>query len=68
MFFRYIDFIFAPFRAVRNKVLGVQTIKGNIQVDARRAKSMGVRGKNYAKNANQKLGGGQAQQQAAGMP
>ena len=45
MFLRYIDFIFAPFRAIRNKIVGVQNIKGNIRVDVGRAKSLGRRGK-----------------------
>ncbi|HEY5950076.1 MAG TPA: FHA domain-containing protein [Kofleriaceae bacterium] len=65
MFFRYIDFIFAPFRAIQNKILGVKNIKGNIQVDARRAKAMGKRGQQAAQNANQKFGGAQAQPQGA---
>jgi hypothetical protein len=56
MFLRYIDFIFAPFRAINNKILGVKNIKGNIQVDINRAKSMGKRGQRFAKDANQKVG------------
>ena len=76
MFFRYIDFIFAPFRAIHNKILGVKNIKGNIQIDARRAQAMGRRGKQQAANANQKMqqyagANGQPQQGAppvAGQP
>ena len=45
---RYIDFIFAPFRAINNKILGVKNIKGNIKVDVNRAKALGKRGKNFA--------------------
>ena len=56
MFFRYIDFIFAPFRAMRNKVLGVQNIKGNIKMDVGRVKALGQRGKNAAGKVNEKLG------------
>ena len=68
MFFRYIDFIFAPFRAIHNKILGVKNIKGNIQIDARRAKALGKRGQMAAANANQKMqqyGGANGQQQQA---
>jgi hypothetical protein len=76
MFFRYLDFIFAPFRAINNKIIGVKTVKGNIQVDARRLKSVGKRGQQMAQQANQKLGYGaqgqqqpaSAQPQAAGQP
>jgi hypothetical protein len=75
MFFRYLDPIFAPFRAVKNKIMGVQNIKGNIQVDVKRVSSMAKRGKNEAaKNYNkvQNWGGqpgqpGQPPQQP-GMP
>src|SRR5687768_13681313 len=67
MFFRYIDFIFTPFRAIHNKILGVKSIKGNVQVDARRLKATGQRGKNMVKNAGEKVGVGGQQQQAAGM-
>src|SRR5262245_21360642 len=67
MFFRYIDFIFAPFRAIRNKVLGVQNIEGNIRVDINRAKSLGKRGKKAAENVNKRLGGGQQGQLPPGQ-
>ena len=63
MFFKYIDFIFAPFRAINNKILGVKAVKGNIQVDANRAKAMGKRGQQFAGKANQAVAG---QQQQAG--
>jgi len=76
MFFRYLDFIFAPFRAINNKILGVKNIKGNIQIDLNRSKSALARGKGMAKNANaqvQKYAGPGQQQQGAqqaqpGMP
>ena len=63
MFLKYIDFIFAPFRAINNKILGVKNVKGNIQVDINRAKSMGRRGQRFAKDANEKVAkvGGQGQ-------
>ena len=70
MFLKYIDFIFQPFRAINNKIIGVRNIKGNFQVDVNRAKSMGRRGQQFIGDANAKvakLGGGQqdpnAQQQ-----
>ncbi|MEJ7600563.1 MAG: FHA domain-containing protein [Kofleriaceae bacterium] len=66
MFLKYFDFIFAPFRAINNKIIGVKNIKGNISVDVNRAKSMGARGKQFANKAqgfNQQLNQGQQQGQ-----
>jgi hypothetical protein len=79
MFLRYIDFIFQPFRAINNKILGVKNIKGNIQVDINRAKSMGKRGQQFVGDANAKVAGlgaahgqqaqpGQQPGQGAGQP
>ena len=73
MFLKYFDFIFQPFRAINNKILGVKNIKGNIQVDINRAKSLGQRGKNAIGRAgefNNKMMGQQqgAQMQQAGQP
>ena len=82
MFLKYFEFIFAPFRAINNKILGVKNIKGNIQVDINRAKSMKARGANFANEANQKVNkfagqqvvgnqqgiGAQSMQQQGGMP
>lgn len=68
MFFRNLDFVFAPFRAIYNKFLSIRNIKGNIKVDMNRGKAMIGRGKNMAQNANAqvaKLGGAQAQAAAA---
>ena len=66
MFLKYIDFIFQPFRAINNKILNVKSIKGNIQVDINRARSLKARGENAVSRAqayNQ-----QFQQQGAQMP
>ena len=52
MFFRHLDFVFAPFRAVYNKFLSVRNIKGNIQVDMNRGKAMVGRGKGMAQHAS----------------
>lgn len=72
MFLKYFEFIFAPFRAVNNKILGVKNIKGNIQVDINRAKSMGQLTKNRVSAANNKVnqmaGGQGAAMQQGGMP
>jgi hypothetical protein len=77
MFLKYIDFVFAPFRAIHNKILGVKNIKGNIHVDINRARSLGNRGKSAAGRLgelNNKLNqAGQqppqgAQMQQAGQP
>ena len=64
MFLRYLDFIFAPFRAINNKIIGVKNIKGNIKVDINRSKALASRGKRFAND----VGGVNAQmQQAAGQ-
>jgi hypothetical protein len=70
MFFRYLDFIFAPFRAINNKILGVKNIKGNIGADINRSKSALGRGKGMAQRANQQVAGyaGAGQQQQQGAP
>jgi hypothetical protein len=47
VFLKYFEFIFAPFRAINNKIIGVKNIKGNIQVDINRAKALKHRGKNF---------------------
>ena len=69
MFLKYIDFIFAPFRAINNKFLGVKNVKGNIMVDINRSKSLGQRGQQFVGNANAKVQNlgqqGQAAQQQA---
>jgi hypothetical protein len=70
MFLKYIDFIFQPFRAINNKILGVRNIKGNIQVDINRARSLKARGQNAMQRAqgyNQKFNQ-MGQQQGAQMP
>ncbi|HMG23118.1 MAG TPA: FHA domain-containing protein [Kofleriaceae bacterium] len=81
MFLKYIDFIFQPFRAINNKILGIKNIKGNIQVDLNRARSLKARGAQAMDKANkynqqfnqmgqpQQQQGGQMQQgQPPGMP
>jgi hypothetical protein len=71
MFLQYIDFIFQPFRAIRNKFLGVSAIKGNIKVDINRSKALVGRTKRGIKDANSKIqqyAGGQQQQQQALPP
>jgi hypothetical protein len=75
MFLKYFDFVFAPFRAINNKIFAVKNVKGNIMVDINRAKSLGRRGQNAIGRANNFVGqpqqGAQMQQQAGqppGMP
>jgi hypothetical protein len=72
MFLKYIEFVFAPFRAINNKIYGIRNIKGNIQVDINRAKSLGRRGQSAVSKAgefNNKLNqqAGQPPQQGAQM-
>ena len=61
MFLKYFEFIFAPFRAINNKIIGVKNIKGNIQVDVNRAKALGNRGKDFANKAQNFAQPGQQQ-------
>jgi hypothetical protein len=81
MFLKYFEFVFAPFRAINNKIIGVKNIKGSIQMDISRTKSLGRRGQNAMGRVgefNNKLNqvgqppqqGGQMQQaaQPPGMP
>ena len=64
MFLRHLDFIFAPFRAINNKIIGVKNIKGNILVDVNRSKALANRGKRFA---GQVGGVNQQMQNAAGQ-
>ncbi len=48
MFWKYLEPLFAPFRKAKGKVNHVKNVKGNIKVDANRAKQMAGRGKNVA--------------------
>lgn len=72
MFLKYIDFIFQPFRAINNRIIGVKNIKGNIQVDINRSKSLMARGQQFSNDMNQKLGhqppGAQGMQQPGQQP
>ena len=64
---RYLDFIFAPFRAVDNKILGVKNIKGNIKVDINRVEgaraSAARRSRSRRQRSKQKLQRSQGQPQ-----
>ncbi|MGE0546810.1 MAG: FHA domain-containing protein [Kofleriaceae bacterium] len=60
MFLKYLDFVFAPFRAINNKIVGARNIKGNIQVDVNRSKALAQRGKTFAAQAGQMSGQGNA--------
>jgi hypothetical protein len=63
MFLQYLDFIFAPFREIRNKFNRAKNLKGNIQMDVRRVKAMKQRGQNAMGDYNQQLAQWQQQQQ-----
>lgn len=71
-FLQYIDFIFAPFRAIQNKIVGVKNVKGNFQVDVNRSKALVGRVKSGVGDANAAVnkfaGGGQQQQAQQGAP
>jgi hypothetical protein len=64
VFLRHLDFIFAPFRAINNKIIGVKNIKGNIKVDVNRSKALANRGKQFGKRVG---GVNQQMQQTAGQ-
>ena len=71
MFLKYFDFIFQPFRAINNKIIGAKNIKGNIAVDINRSKALAARGKQFgqdAKGFNNKMMGAAGQQPQQGQP
>ena len=53
MFLKYLDFVFAPFRATNNKIVGAKNIRGNIAVDLNRSKAMAQQGKQLAGQVGQ---------------
>jgi hypothetical protein len=61
MFLQYIDFIFVPFRSIRNKWLGIKNIQGNFKMDVNRVKNYKNQGKRMAADANKKFAGYNAQ-------
>ncbi len=71
MFWQKLDPLFAPFRAIRNKITGVKMVKGSVQTDMARFKQLGDQGK-AAAGQGQKFAGqaqgaaGQVQGAAAG--
>ena len=71
MFLKYLDFIFAPFRAIQSKWLGVKSVHGSIKGDANRAKAIGSMAKSHVNQAQQFAGQplvpGQQGQQGAQM-
>jgi hypothetical protein len=67
VFLKYFDFIFAPFRAINNKIMGVKQIKGNIQTDINRSKSLGRQGQQMIGQAQQYGQNAYGQQGAQGM-
>ena len=70
MFLRYLEPIIKPFRRVRSSTVKAKNVKGNVKLEAARAKSYGKVGKNKAKGAQEKLGGAKstAGEHAPGMP
>jgi hypothetical protein len=80
MFLRYFDFVFKPFRQIRNRIVKVKTVKGNIKVDVNRVKNYknmagahvnkakGMAGKVQAQGAKVQGQAGQIRGQAPGPP
>jgi TolA-binding protein len=60
MFLKYLEPIFKPWRAVRNRIMKVRTVKGNIRSEARRVQRFG----NVAKQQKNKVQGGVGKAQA----
>ncbi len=68
-FFQYFDFLFRPFRAINNKIIGVRAVKGNFMVDVNRSKALLNRGKSFAGDANRHVNQyAQKAGQQAGQP
>ncbi len=55
MFFKLLDPILAPFRAIQNKIVQARTVKGNFQVDVSRVKSLGSSSRDMVQNASNKV-------------
>jgi len=75
MFLKYIDFIFAPFRAIQSKIFGVRSIKGAFAGDINRSKAFAAarskRRERCERTRSQARGPGQQGAQAMagqGMP
>ncbi len=65
MFFqKYIEPLLKPFRQAKSKVVQAKNVKGNVQVDVNRVKSMGKQGQNMAAQAKAQ---GQAANAAMGQ-
>ena len=60
MFLKYLEPIFKPWRAAKNKVIKVKTVKGNIKGEQMRVKRFGQ----YAQNQGKKAQGGLKKAQA----
>ncbi|MBX3158757.1 MAG: FHA domain-containing protein [Deltaproteobacteria bacterium] len=74
MFFKYLDFLFKPFRSARSQVQSVKHVQGQIQMDVSRTKGVVNQGKMYGQQAqeyNNQLNtavGGQGAQMQQGQP
>jgi len=71
MFFKALDPLFAPFKAIRNRIVTARSIKGQVKVDAGRVKNLGKVGQGHLQSAQNFAGGaqgaaGQGQQFAQG--
>ena len=65
MFIRYLEPIFKPWRAMRNKIQKVRTTRGRFKADVNRVKRFGGVAKNYQKQAAGHVKGAQSQAQKA---
>ncbi len=65
MFFKAIEPIFKPFRALKNKWVGAQSKVGQMKFDAKRVQSLGQQGAGFAKQGQAFAGQGQAAAQGA---
>lgn len=59
MFLKYIDFIFVPFRQIRARIFGIQSMKGNFHAEVRRVKQLGRSGQSGMDDVQAKLVGAQ---------
>lgn len=66
MILRFLEPILAPFREIRNRIVGVKTTKGNIVAEAKYVKTLGKAGKQEFADAKGKAGKLRGQAQSAG--
>ena len=65
MILKYLEPILAPFRELRNRIVGVKTTKGNIVAEAKYVRTLGKAGKQELAEAKQQAGAVRGKVQSA---